>query len=499
MFGIDFYPTPLSVIKKMLEPYESKWGYRLSDRTILEPSAGKGNIADIINSPDAPKYERKVKLDCLEIDPKLVAILQQNGHRVVGNDFLSWKPDKMYDLIMMNPPFSQGDKHLLHAWNCLQHGEIICLLNMETISSPNSKRKKLLNEIIRKFGSVEELGACFSKSERHTNVNVALVRLKKDQVDQHKAMFDKAKLSRFQQEKVEKPEDINLPATRNLVKTLVLQYNETLVQFKQTKIHAARLDSSLKAVRGKGLSSSYGTDGVKKLIFDPEFSRSYNEFVEQLTNEAWRNVISLCGLEHLMTKQVRASFEDNILANMTLAFTEANIYALLDGLRHNVDSIMTEALGEVFDYLTRYHKENRVYVEGWKTNDRFKVGKKFILPNIVTYDYQFRFAYYARDEALVDIDRVMCSLEGKKVEDVVTICDALRSSFGEENPGWIESEFFQIRYYKKGTVHFVFKDDSLRERFCIEYAKEKNWLPRDYNYREHGPILELGGSKQKAA
>ena len=39
----------------------------------------------------------------------------------------------------MNPPFSEGDKHLLKAINIMKNGgQIVCILNAETIKNPYS-------------------------------------------------------------------------------------------------------------------------------------------------------------------------------------------------------------------------------------------------------------------------------------------------------------------------------------------------------------------------
>ena len=53
---------------------------------------------------------------------------------------------KHYDLIIMNPPFDNGDKHLLKAIDLQKNGgAIICLLNAETLKNPYSKYKKRFN------------------------------------------------------------------------------------------------------------------------------------------------------------------------------------------------------------------------------------------------------------------------------------------------------------------------------------------------------------------
>lgn len=57
MFGIQFYPTPPHLVAKMYD--KVKW-YKV--RSILEPSAGKGDIVEgfrqIYNEKEKEKYSR---------------------------------------------------------------------------------------------------------------------------------------------------------------------------------------------------------------------------------------------------------------------------------------------------------------------------------------------------------------------------------------------------------------------------------------------------------
>lgn len=124
MFNKDFYPTPFEVVEKMLD------GIDLSKvRTVLEPSAGKGDLIDglckvyerrMINRYSSLGLRRQdVKanfdIDCVEIEPELQAILESKGLRVVGDDFMHFHTHRQYDLIIANFPFSDGARHLRRA------------------------------------------------------------------------------------------------------------------------------------------------------------------------------------------------------------------------------------------------------------------------------------------------------------------------------------------------------------------------------------------------
>lgn len=61
----------------------------------------------------------------------------------------------------MNPPFNQGCKHVLHAWDILFDGEIVAILNAETVKNPFSAERRLLAQLIEDHGSVEYIKDAF--------------------------------------------------------------------------------------------------------------------------------------------------------------------------------------------------------------------------------------------------------------------------------------------------------------------------------------------------
>ena len=174
----------------------------------------------------------------MELEPELQAALRGKGYPIVGNDFLSFWPDEKYDLIVMNPPFADGEKHLLHAWEILAHGDILCLLNEQTLQNPYSVSRQLLCKVIADHGTVTPLGSCFTEAERTTEVRVSLVHLTKPA---QKLVFS------FMQEGQEEDADIQFKeqhgfesevATRNLVGNMVI--NSTVAARYSSKLPIAR-------------------------------------------------------------------------------------------------------------------------------------------------------------------------------------------------------------------------------------------------------------------
>ena len=119
MFNKNFYPTNTIGCKALFKGIAFR---DLARKTILEPSAGKGDILDYIQDNQSPYI--KSTLLCMEIEPELVSILQDKDYKVIGSDFLN---DPIYynvDYIFMNPPFDKGATHLLRAWDTIKNGTI---------------------------------------------------------------------------------------------------------------------------------------------------------------------------------------------------------------------------------------------------------------------------------------------------------------------------------------------------------------------------------------
>ncbi len=177
----SFFPTPSQLIEKMLEEYKTK----PLPKNILEPSAGKGDIVDYIN-----KIQNKRKMQsniyAFEFVPELQNILKsKNNCQLLGKDFLKYQNNNSkitFDLIIMNPPFDRGAEHTLHAWEMLvRGGKIIALLNKHTYYNPYNSHRLKLKTLIDQYGTIENLGRCFTSttSERPANVDVIMVTITK--------------------------------------------------------------------------------------------------------------------------------------------------------------------------------------------------------------------------------------------------------------------------------------------------------------------------------
>lgn len=91
----QFYPTPDLVAKVAVEMAQIG-----ETDTVLEPSAGQGDLAGLLPSDQTT---------CVEISPLHCAILKARGFNTIEADFLKWAATApQFDRVVMNPPFSEG-------------------------------------------------------------------------------------------------------------------------------------------------------------------------------------------------------------------------------------------------------------------------------------------------------------------------------------------------------------------------------------------------------
>lgn len=488
MFNDEFYPTPASVIRKMLAPWynERLSFYSLEDKLILDPSAGKGDILDYIT--EKTKSSKSSNCYAIEINRDLTFILNEKGYKVIDYDFLSYNGDTMFDLIVMNPPFSNGDEHLLKAWEIMESGDIVCILNAETIKNPYSERRQLLAKIINdNNGSVEFIGEAFVDAERTTNVEACIVRLTKVS---ELGSFDFHFTNTMTEKDFELDEEMinNLPQTIDVIGNMMIQFDKS----KQAYINYVKAKRELMFY----LNPIYkdGIEFVDKLQGTDK--KRYNKFCETVRLDMWKTTISQMGMDRYMTSDVYKNFQQFIKEQGLVQFTKENVRDLILMLLQNSGNILNNAVVDVFDLFTKYHDENRCHVEGWKTNDSWKVNRKVILPNWIKYgEYmdahslkssgdKFKTSYNKYSQ-FTDIDKVMCYISGKTYENINRLDDALDKCFSKlgyiktgdkfDNNG--ESEFFLFKFWKKGTMHIEFKDEQLWNEFNMRACSGKNWLP----------------------
>ncbi|MBT2759876.1 methyltransferase [Paenibacillus sp. ISL-20] len=173
-----FFPTPKNIVQRMIELADIKDG-----ETILEPSAGNGNILDGV-SQHTMEQGLNVNIEALEWNYKLSEILELKQYKIVGNDFTEFNPNSLYDKVIMNPPFekNQDIDHVLKAYDCLKDGgKLVAIMSPHWTFASDSKSIQF-REWLSDKGTFEKLPEGSFK-ESGTGVNTVLVVIEKSSDD----------------------------------------------------------------------------------------------------------------------------------------------------------------------------------------------------------------------------------------------------------------------------------------------------------------------------
>jgi len=486
MFSKSFYPTPQSLISKMISKING------TPDNILEPSAGKGDIVEGITN--SYRYGHRV-VSAIEKDHDLRATLRGKGIKVIDSDFLTYSGPDKFDLIIANPPFEEGDKHLLKAIDIMYRGQIIFLLNAETLRNPHTNtRKELIRKLKELKAEIKVIPGAFKDAERPSGVEVALVDItveRKIEDDLFKGADDKATPSS------DTIEENNELTTGKHIFELVAEYNQVVKIGTDTIIEYYR---NYKKV-GKYIGLNDKADTYQSGDMTTIMQEQLNNLVITIRKDFWRRCLDLREVKSRMTESKQAEFENAVNKHCDMDFTENNIRSFVLNLIGGYEQTLTEAVLEVFDLFTIRHswddnnkqEKNIHYFNGWKTNKAFKVGKKVIIPIYAGYGngpfrgYSDNWSLdYGAARKLRDIDVVMNYFDG--MNHYRPISQALENNFSNGISSGIKSTYFTITAHKKGTIHLTFNDENILRRFNVAACRGKSWLPCDYGAK---PFTEL--------
>lgn len=502
-----FYPTPAELGQRMQSKIKG------NGLTALEPSAGKADLIDAINKPvwdeDIRFYTKGIvkTFHCIEKDPDLQAILRGKGHTVIDSDFLTFSGPDKYDLIIANPPFADGHKHLLKAIDIMYSGQIIFLLNAETIRNPFSNSRKLLVKKLTELNAdIEYIQGAFTDAERPTGVEVALIDITITR-DVEQDLFAGAddRTEEFSDEFKESYEVSN----GRTISEMVADYNNVLA--KSMDVIFAYYKNYRKVSRYVALNEELSTtrlySGVREETknLTKLMQNTTNNTAERIRLDYWNKTLSLKEVTNRLTAKKQREFEEALKTYSNMDFTENNIRTFVLNLIGGYEQTIKDSISALFEEMTNYafranqlYLDNIHYFNGWKTNDAFRVGKKVILPVHVGWGSpwlessgRWRLDHSA-ERYLRDFDLVMNYFDGSK-PGYVSIADALKNAFHLGQNRKIDSNYFEISVFKKGTIHLTFKDMDILRRFNVVACKEKSWLPDDYNetpFQEMSPEVQ---------
>lgn len=522
----EFYPTPPELIAKMLYGVDfNKVNY------VLEPSAGKGDIALfyslalkyctdryykrdvdsecnfseedvsrlIMEKYVVPKfnehnkegwehfYSHYKKIECIENAPVLRDVLEGRNLRVVDTDFLKFDGDKMYDIIIMNPPFSNGDEHLLRAIKIGLKGgsQIVCLLNAETIRNPYSSTRKELLKQLEKYGATYEyIKDAFKDAERSTDVEVVIVRLTlPSPFSNHSVLLDEMNEQKIELDLNSAPQAL---VTDDKMQQAVLMYKQEIASGKRLIEEYLALKPYLTSCFEKADTPSYAKGCTLRLVNGDSKELDFNEYVYAVRYKYWYELLHTASFMNNLTSNLRNDYYNQIKEFAHKDFSLSNIYTVQIDILKNTARGIEEKILSTFEKLSYEHSmgcdKNVHYYNGWKTNKAYIINNKVVVPYMNTFsDIWKKFQYgYELNEFLTDLEKVLDFLDGGETETTRNIPYWLQYYEDVQQTKKLHFKYFDVDVYKKGTIHITFTNEDVLKKLNIFGSMKKGWLPPSY-------------------
>lgn len=505
----QFYPTPSALAGKLFEAVNFN-----KVKTVLEPSAGKGDLVEFATqrkctyrygrSRTERGYSREEKLDCdcIEIDTNLQAILKSKGLRVVHDDFLSFATRKRYDLILMNPPFSDGDLHLLRAIEmAVNGGQIACILNAETIRNPCTNSRRVLAKKLKEVGaSIRFIEDAFARAERRAKVDVALVNISIPYTFADETIWENLKKAR-EAVNVDAGEQMNNLAPKDNIERLILEHDlmceagislmrcyNGIVQHLTTGEDLAYPLITLNI----GEQSTYGAVGK----CEPEH---VNKLLRMVRTHYWQHLFDLPDLRNRLTYDMQQQYRSLIDEMSEYEFSKFNIQQVIERIMGQITVGVEDAIIKCFEKLSDEHSynenvqnDNIHYYNGWKTNKAHYVNNRCIIPTWGCFATAYREnsrggwsdSYTSISpsgcfKVLSDLEKALNYLDNGETSDI-DLMQTLEAAKNANRNRNIECKYFTVTFFKKGTCHIKFRDQKIVDRLNIYVGRTKAWLPPSY-------------------
>lgn len=510
----QYYPTGAHTAALM-------WSkFKRPVRHVCDPSAGKGHLFRYAKEgfvelsdeqipwvgevPDEEVREGRFKarlreyarrkfsdireISAVEIDRQHHASLKELGVKVLGFDFMQVHSLATVSSIIMNPPFNEGPAHVLNAWDCLYDGELVAIINAESVRNPFSRDRQRLVELIAKHGTVEYLQEQFTDGvERRTDVEIALIHL--DKVPERYLDVDvlmsglKRGDNRMQDVDVQVCAALALPS--NFIQDTCFRF-EQAVDAARKASEACALSShlanglglTLDEMQAKGVGNDFRQSaGSIRDAANTDFKERY----DNLKKRAWGQILRSSLLTDKLSNQARRKIEASSASIYELEFTEANVHGFLVGVIDSMGDIYKDMVCDLFDTIIERSSDNVVFYKSWASNRKHRIGmrirkSRFIIPRF-TLSYSGSLSY--EDERfLSDVDKVFGYLMG-----VSQGYDGLVHGF-KANPNAgssrISTRFFDFRFYKgAGTMHIFPRTEEVVEKLNRFVGRQRNWIPAD--------------------
>ena len=485
-----FYPTPENLASEMIQTVDLDLV-----STVLEPSAGKGDLVDALKKRMESRYygNRDLDVDCVEINPDLRLILKGKGYRVVHDDFLTFNTYKNYSLILMNPPFKDAGKHLMKALDMMSSGgQIVCLMNAETLRNPcTNLRRELRKRLETNDARITYYRDSFKEAQRKTGVEIAMVSVNIPRETRRSDIYDRMEKADYESHKQSAVEDL---APSDFIERITRQFKietdagiELIRQFDAMQPYLLDFISTGDKDEDASRGHSFGGSPILTLCVNgKDNGDTVNRYLSATRFKYWDTLLSNREFTGKLTAELQKKYRERVVDLSNYDFTPFNIQCIVLEMNAEIFTGVEQAILKIFDQLTAEHawfpecKGNIHYYDGWAHNKAHKIAQKVIIPSYGVFSdcswSRDTFRVHEAYNHLADIEKCFNYLDGHTTAEVDLQAQLTIANDGGVTKN-IHCKFFDVTFYKKGTTHIKFTNQKLLDKFNIYCSRKRGWLP----------------------
>lgn len=172
----------------------------------------------------------------------------------------------------------------------------------------------------------------------------------------------------------------------------------------------------------------------------------------EMQRSAWHEIVRRTGVTDVMLERERKKLTDSIDRADVPPLNMERIGQLISGIRGDLGKIIQDAINEAARVLRPHNSEYKTNGDGWE------LGEKAIMNYGVSYcKWSGMNLSYHCDSSVNAIDNAFHLLDGKGVSaHPDTLAMGIRTAMRAKLQS-CETEYFVCKWFKKGTLHFVFK------------------------------------------
>lgn len=495
----EFYPTPDALADRMADLIQKR------AKIFLEPSAGTGNLIKAIfrKKGQLPRYS-SVSVDYCEIDQDrrgaVNEYFREKSFEVhcVCDDFEHFHSEKKYDVIIMNPPFSNAVEHILRAIEIQERwgGQVIALCNADTIRNLYSNKRKVLKQKLDNYeANIEYIQNAFSDAMMRTDVEVALINLMIPEKVEDTGFIKNLKKSFYTQREQEATQVIQSGAGK--IDGMIQQFEfEVRIGTEIGNLYSESLPYLTSEKKG------FTKPTIELNCDDHPFE--INTYIEKTRQKYWSIFFKNDAFIENLTSTLRDEFIENVNVMKDYDFNHFNVEQMLKEISGRMEKAYHDTLLSLFDKLSCVHsfagepeETNIHFYNGWKTNKAWKINdKRVILPFYQAFQKSTIIDLMKLAKTLSDIEKTIQYLDGGQTANLAKDWLAELSTLQKNNKSGknIECKYFFIDIYKKGTCHIKWKDSRVVDKLNIYGSMRRGWLPPSYGKKDYKEM----GEEEKA-